>query len=147
MGSEPADGAMVPRPPRAVVLELGAKPATLEGDPVQVWAPDGARVDSGRPRVDAHGRRLTIPLRGGPLAAGCYHVLYRVVSGDTHLITGRLDFTSRGPSWPAGSVSSAPPLARVVLDDQQRAVLAGGALLAVVAVVAPRRRRHGARHA
>ncbi|HEV7759641.1 MAG TPA: copper resistance CopC family protein, partial [Acidimicrobiales bacterium] len=97
VGSEPANGALLAHPPGSVALDLDAKPATLEGDPIAVWGPDGTRVDTGRPRVELDGRRLTVELRDGGLPAGGYLVVYRVVSGDSHLITGRLAFRSEAP--------------------------------------------------
>jgi methionine-rich copper-binding protein CopC len=147
IGSEPAAGAVLATPPVAVTLHLGAKPATLEGDPLQVLAPDGSRVDSGRPQSSGDGTVVTMRLRGGPLDAGGYHVLYRIVSGDSHLITGRLDFWVSGAGWPDGPAPAPPPLTRVGLGGQQRFLLVGAGAAALLALVTPRRRRHGARHA
>ena len=147
VGSEPAAGEVLPTPPATVTLHLAAKPATLEGDPVQVLAPDGVRVDSGRPGTSGDGRRVTVRLRGGPLPAGGYHVLYRVVSGDSHLIIGRLDFWATDAGWPDGPAPARPALTHVALGEQQRLVLGGAGAAAVLAMVVPRRRRHGARHA
>jgi methionine-rich copper-binding protein CopC len=172
VGSEPANGALVARPPGSVALDLDAKPATLEGDPIAVWGPDGTRVDTGEPRVELDGRRLTVELRDGALPAGGYLVVYRVVSGDSHLITGRLAFRSEAPRpaerlevpalapAPAPSASTAAaaasassaeppssPLGRAALDRGQRRILSVAGVVAAVAVLLPRRRRRRVRDA
>lgn len=106
VGSSPAPGSTVDRAPAEVSIELDAKPATIEGDPLQVYAPDGRRVDAGDPHVSEAGRRLAVtvdPARGLP--AGAYHLAYRVVSADSHVISGRLSFTVRLPSG-AGDVAA-----------------------------------------
>jgi methionine-rich copper-binding protein CopC len=166
VGSEPANGALLAHPPRSVALDLDAKPATLEGDPIAVWGPDGTRVDTGRPQVDLDGRRLTVGLRDGALPAGGYLVVYRVVSGDSHLITGRLAFRSEAPavaerlevpalatapSASATAAAAAPeppsPLGRAALDRGQRRILGVAGVVAAVGVVLPRRRRRRVRNA
>jgi methionine-rich copper-binding protein CopC len=169
VGSDPANGALVAHPPGSVALDLDAKPATLEGDPIAVWGPDGTRVDTGRPRVELDGHRVTVGLRDGALPAGGYLVVYRVVSGDSHLITGRLAFRSEAPGpaerlaapalatppspSPSGSAAAAAapeppsPLGRAALDRGQRRTLAVAGVVATVAVILPRRRRRRVRNA
>jgi len=105
VGASPATGSTVDRAPAEVAIELDAKPATIEGDPLQVYAPDGRRVDAGDPHISDAGRRLAVtvdPAR--PLPAGAYQLAYRVVSADSHVISGRLSFTVRLPSG-AGDVA------------------------------------------
>jgi methionine-rich copper-binding protein CopC len=105
VGSSPEAGATVERAPDRVVIELDAKPATIEGDPLQVYAPDGRRVDARDPHVDEQGRRLAVTVDARqPRPSGAYHVAYRVVSADSHVITGRLSFTVGLPS-PAEAVT------------------------------------------
>jgi methionine-rich copper-binding protein CopC len=99
VGSSPEPGATVERAPDEVVIELDAKPATVEGDPLQVYGPDGRRVDARDPHVGEQGRRLAVTLdTGEPRPSGEYQVAYRVVSADSHVITGRLSFTVGLPS-------------------------------------------------
>ena len=95
-GSEPADGAVVDRAPATVTLTVDAKPATIEGDPLRVYRPDGRRVDDGRTTVSDQGRRISVGL--DPTVerpAGRYEIVYRIVSADTHLIAARLSFSTR----------------------------------------------------
>jgi methionine-rich copper-binding protein CopC len=101
-GSEPQDGATLAQAPESVTLIVDKKPATVEGDPLRVFAPDGSRVDSGRTTVNADGTRLTValpPTNARP--AGRYEIVYRLVSADTHLIAGRFGFTAEAAA-PAG---------------------------------------------
>lgn len=108
VGSTPEDGATVERAPAEVMIEVDAKPATTEGDPLQVYAPDGLRVDLGDPRVSAQERRLTVTLdHQRPLPAGVYEIAYRLVSADSHVIAGRLSFTARLPGGTANAADQA----------------------------------------
>jgi methionine-rich copper-binding protein CopC len=153
VGSSPANGQTVARPPVSVALDLDAKPATLEGDPIGVWGPDGTRVDTGEPRVDVAGRRVTVDLRSGGLPAGAYLVVYRVISGDSHLVAGRFTFRAESAA-PAPSALVAPadaspssPMGRAALDRGQRRILAAAGLVGALALVLPHSRRRHARDA
>lgn len=102
-GSSPAAGEAVDQAPDAVSLVLTAKPATVEGDPLMVYAPDGRRVDTGPTRLSADRQTLTVALDTAQgLPAGDYQLAYRVVSSDTHVIFGRVTFSTLGPR-PASS--------------------------------------------
>jgi methionine-rich copper-binding protein CopC len=114
-GSAPADGEVVATPPAEVSLVLDAKPATVEGDPLQVYAPDGRRVDTGGATVSADARTLTVPLDPAQdLPAGEYRLMYRVVSADSHIIGGLVTFTveqataAAGPPVAGGDAEPAP---------------------------------------
>jgi methionine-rich copper-binding protein CopC len=101
-GSEPQDGATLAQAPESVTLVVDKQPATVEGDPLRVFAPDGSRVDSGRTTVNAEGTRLTVALpHTNARPAGRYEIVYRLVSADTHLIAGRFGFTAEAAA-PAG---------------------------------------------
>lgn len=141
-GSLPADGAVVDRPPEQVTLRLDAQPATVEGDPLQVFSPRGDRVDTGDPVTGGDGRELTVALRPGALPAGEYLVVYRVVSSDAHLIAGRFAFTSVGPATAEAPVfalaqDADPPHLRQAapptLWPRLALIVAAGHLTAVVA--------------
>ena len=144
-GSTP--GRSRPRSPDRVTIYLDAKPATVEGDPIQVFGPAGHRIDRSDARTDAAERELSVGLREGP--AGSHAVVYRIVSRDAHLIAGQLAFTSTAPApaetlpsvrapspAPSGLRQAAPatPWPRLAL------VLAAGHLAS--SVVARRRLRH-----
>jgi methionine-rich copper-binding protein CopC len=101
-GTFPADGAVVEAPPARVTVFLAAKPATIEGDPVRVYDPTGARIDDGRFSVSVIDHGDTALSVGLPpeatRSAGDYHVAFRVISRDSHLIAGRFGFRSLRPS-------------------------------------------------
>jgi methionine-rich copper-binding protein CopC len=165
VGSSPADGSTVERAPDEVSIVLDAKPATIEGDPLQVIGPDGRRVDAGDARADAEGSTLTVSLdAAAPRPSGEYQIAYRVVSEDTHVIAGRLTFEARLPivspgaasrdpadvstAWnPAGrrvapdqspdGADESPPLARQA-DDPRPRLIAGGAIVLALAALALR---------
>jgi methionine-rich copper-binding protein CopC len=138
----PADGALVDQPPDRVTIVLDAKPATPEGDPIEVYGPAGDRIDAGRAATNGDGSELSVDLPAdGGLAAGHYEVVYRIVSADAHLVAGRFSFHSHAarPAVPgpqlhdAGAGPAEGPL-RLVL------AMAAGAL---VAVAVPGRDRRG----
>jgi len=86
--ASPAVGSAVRTAPREVVLWFteNLEPAFSR---VTVQNAAGARVDRGNAR--ASGNQLRVSL--GALAPGTYHVVWRVVSVDTHATQG--DFTFR----------------------------------------------------
>jgi methionine-rich copper-binding protein CopC len=109
-GSLPTDGDVVATPPAEVSLFLDAKPATAEGDPLQVFAPDGRRVDTGQARVSPDGRTLTVAVdRDRTRPAGRYQLVYRVVSADTHVISGRITYSARQPAAAGGRARDGRP--------------------------------------
>jgi len=93
-GTSPAAGGVVESLPADVSIAFAAKPATVEGDPLLVYDATGNRIDDGDVRVAGDGRELSIGLAPGPgRPGGRYDVLYRVVSADSHVLTGRFSFT------------------------------------------------------
>jgi methionine-rich copper-binding protein CopC len=90
------DAPPAPLPPRVSVL-LASKPATIEGDPLRVYAPTGERVDGGDVELvegtgdDPDELSVSLALDDDP-APGEYNMVWRVISDDTHLIAGRIMF-------------------------------------------------------
>ncbi|WP_432979287.1 copper resistance CopC/CopD family protein [Dactylosporangium sp. CA-233914] len=67
----------------------------LVADKIKVIAPDGSRADTGKPAV--RDSELVIPLKsGGP--KGTYLVSYRVISADSHPVSGGYSFSYGQPS-------------------------------------------------
>lgn len=96
-GSDPAEGAVLEAPPEHVTISFANKPVTSNGDPVWVYGPYGERVDSGAIEVLSGGRAISIALQDpDTLRSGSYHVAYRVLSRDAHLVTGRFGFQVEG---------------------------------------------------
>ena len=114
-GSHPSNGQELEHLPHHVSVTLDAKPATLEGDPLAVYAPGGERIDTGQPWLEDDHETIGIlldPETAGP--KGDYELLYRVVSTDNHVISGRVAFTTTAAGPPeAGSTPRAPRPSRV----------------------------------
>jgi copper transport protein len=117
VSAEPAEGGRVPLAPAEVTLEF-TEGVSLGAGYARVLDADGARVDSDDAAVV--GGTLTIPLRGD-LDDGGYLVTYRVMSADSHPISGAYSFAVGGgelvPTADAGeptdpSVATALPALR-----------------------------------
>ena len=93
----PVAGSVVDQLPGEITLTF-SEPVRIVADKIRVTAPDGTRADAGKPVVrDAE---LVIPLKaGGP--KGTYLVSYRLISADSHPVSG-------GYSFSYGQVSAVP---------------------------------------
>jgi methionine-rich copper-binding protein CopC len=85
--AEPRVGNKVGAPPRAVTLWFTQKlePAFST---ITVTNATGERVDTGKTSVS--GNQMSVSLRPG--GAGTYHVMWRVLSVDTHTTEGNFTF-------------------------------------------------------
>jgi copper transport protein len=103
----PADGAVLARAPRTVVVEFDDT-VRSDGKSTVVANTTGNTVTAGTAR--AHGRTLTIPLRA-QLADGDYSVRWSIVSDDGHHEVGVFAF-SAGTGTPPGApiLSASAPL-------------------------------------
>ncbi|NEK60642.1 copper resistance protein CopC [Geodermatophilus sabuli] len=119
VSTDPADGARLDAVPGQVELRF-SEGVTLGAGYARVLTSDGERADTGTPTVA--GGTVTVPLRGG-LPDDGYLVTYRVVSADSHPISGAYSFVvGDGELVPAGAaaggdatdpvVATALPLAR-----------------------------------
>ncbi|MCU1603834.1 MAG: copC, partial [Modestobacter sp.] len=84
----PADGARLDAAPAEVTVEFD-EDVSLGAGYARVLGADGRRVDAGAPAV--RDRLLTVPLREG-LPEGSYVVTWRVVSADSHPVSGAWSF-------------------------------------------------------
>lgn len=132
LSATPADGAVVPTPPRTVVLRF---------DETVSRGPGVAAVDANRRSVlgapvRANGRTLTIPLR--PVGRGSYSIRWSVISDDGHTVTGVLAFAIGVGSRPQELLSAAndPPAVDVIARWLllTGALIAGGAAAFLLAV-------------
>lgn len=96
--SNPAGNSVIQAPPAEVVLTFTESVRRVP-DRIRVVGPDGQRVDEGDARFD--GAVVTIPVRQTG-AQGTYLVSYRVVSADSHPVSG-------GFTYSVGAPSSTPP--------------------------------------
>ena len=85
--AEPRVGNTVATAPRQVTLWFTQK---LEAafSTVTVTNAEGKRVDTGKPRVS--GNQMSVSVSAG--GAGTYHVVWRVLSVDTHTTDGNFTF-------------------------------------------------------
>jgi copper transport protein len=112
-GSTPAADAVLSAPPTSVDLTFN-EAITLLPDSVRVFGPDGGRVDDGaigRSHDDA--ATVSVGLHTD-LGRGTYLVSYRVVSADSHPISGAYTFAVGHPS--------ATPAASSTTDGGSRSV-------------------------
>nr|WP_189297064.1 copper resistance CopC family protein [Streptomyces cinerochromogenes] len=90
--SDPADGTVLRTAPRQVTLTFTESVGLLT-DSFRIYDPDNHRLRTG-PAGHAPGRsdtaRVTLPAR---LATGTYTVAWRVVSADSHPVSGALTFS------------------------------------------------------
>ncbi|MGH3246749.1 MAG: copper resistance protein CopC [Trebonia sp.] len=131
VSSSPVDGTRVNTEPAQVRLtfdeSVGLIPAA-EG----VISATGLRADTGRPRLTAGGTTIILPLRPH-LPKGTYSATWRVVSADTHGVSGSIT-VGIGVS-PGAGVAAATDRTRgldVAADIAQALVYAGIVLLAGV---------------
>jgi copper resistance protein C len=85
--AEPRVGNKVAAPPREITLWFTQK---LEAafSTITVTDPTGKRVDTGKTRVS--GSQMSVSLR--PAGSGTYHVIWRVLSVDSHTTDGNFSF-------------------------------------------------------
>lgn len=98
----PKDGETLAQSPTEVVLTFN-EAVNPEFVTVRITDSEGADVIDAEPTAD--GPKVTLPV-GEPIAAGTYKVVYRVVSADSHPISGSSTFTIEGnPQSPPASPS------------------------------------------
>jgi copper transport protein len=103
VSTDPAEGARLASVPSRVTLEF-SEGVSLGAGYARVLAADGTRVDTGTAVVD--GPVLTVPLRPG-LPDDGYLVTYRVVSADSHPISGAYSFVVGDGELVAASAAGA----------------------------------------
>ncbi|MEH0818643.1 MULTISPECIES: copper resistance CopC/CopD family protein [unclassified Micromonospora] len=107
--SSPVASAVVPNAPAEVVLTFSESVRKVTGK-IRVIAPDGSRADRGEPTFE--GPVVTVPVDpSGP--RGTYLVSYRVISADSHPVSGAFTYSVGAPSTPptdSGAESRANPV-------------------------------------
>lgn len=94
VSSSPGANAVLPSPPAEIVLTFSESVRRVP-DRVRVIGPDGSRVDRGEPRFDGAVVTITVD-QGG--ARGSYLVSYRVISADSHPVSGGFTYSVGAPS-------------------------------------------------
>jgi copper transport protein len=106
-GSDPADGSVVDSPPRYVTLTFTESVGLLD-DSFRVLDPDNKRLDTPGPE-HAPGRSDAVRVRlPGKAVTGTFTVAWRVVSADSHPVSGALTFSVGEPSPTPPPVAADP---------------------------------------
>ncbi|WP_262281564.1 copper resistance CopC/CopD family protein [Micromonospora sp. MA102] len=96
VSSSPAAAAVVSSAPAEVVITFSEGVRKVP-DKIRVIAPDGSRADRGEPTFK--GAVVTIPVDPSG-ARGTYLVSYRVISADSHPVSGAFTYSVGAPSTP-----------------------------------------------
>ncbi|MFJ2007323.1 copper resistance CopC/CopD family protein [Streptomyces chartreusis] len=105
--TDPEDGSVLKSAPRDITLTFTESVGLLE-DSFRVLDPDGRRLRTGEPehaRGGAETARVTLPAK---LAEGTYTVAWRVVSADSHPVSGAFTFSVGKPSLTTATVDTGP---------------------------------------
>ncbi|GFJ89792.1 copper resistance CopC/CopD family protein [Phytohabitans rumicis] len=140
MTATPQQGAVVATAPTTIALTFNEPVRVIPGK-TQVIAPNGKRINDGDPV--ATGTTLTIAVRTADRPLGTYVVSYRIISADSHPLTGAYTFSVGAPSETAPEVSTDNTAVAVLLSAAKYAGYVGltfvvGPLL-MLAVLWPRR--------
>lgn len=142
VSSSPIASAVVSNAPAEVVLTFSESVRKVPGK-IRVIAPDGSRADRGEPTFE--GTVVTVPVDPAG-ARGTYLVSYRVISADSHPVSGAFTYSVGAPSTPpvdSGDDSRADPVVGNAVKVAKYAgyvgllLLVGSAL--VLAALWPRR--------
>ncbi|BBC34517.1 hypothetical protein SGFS_058110 [Streptomyces graminofaciens] len=129
--STPADGAVLDSAPRDITLSFTESVSLLD-DSVRVIDPEQRAVDVGEPgRVKGRSETVRVTLPDG-LAEGTYTIAWRVVSADSHPVSGALIFSVGEPSATAAALPAdltEDPLASSFYDITRYFAYGGLALL------------------
>ena len=153
VGTAPADGTDVDVLPDRIAVYLDAKPATTEGDPLAVYTQGGARIDAGDVTVSEDGRVVSIGVVPADPGAAHYQVdvVYRIVSADSHVISGHFGFHVMGPPGAAhqdyqpAQQARRPDWLRRGTPLDARPLVLSGLVLGALGAIALRRRARVAR--
>ncbi|MET9386607.1 copper resistance protein CopC [Streptomyces sp. NPDC002928] len=106
-GTDPADAAVLKSAPRDITLTFTESVGLLD-ESFRVFDPDNRRVRTGEPQ-HAAGRsdtaRVTLPAE---LGEGTFTVAWRVVSADSHPVSGAFTFSVGKPSPTTAAVNPGP---------------------------------------
>jgi copper transport protein len=97
LSTQPQSGAVLAEAPAEAVLTF-SEPVRIVSGKIHIFGPDGKPVDGGKPATE--GVRLRIPMMPST-ERGTYLISYRVISADSHPISGGIPFSIGAPSTDA----------------------------------------------
>ncbi|MGW5635138.1 copper resistance CopC/CopD family protein [Streptomyces sp. NPDC003832] len=104
-GTDPADGSVLPTAPRQLTLTFTESVGLLD-DSVRVVGPDGRRLTLGdAEHAGKSAARVTLPRA---MDEGTYTVAWRVVSADSHPVSGAFTFSVGKPSPTPAALDTGP---------------------------------------
>lgn len=124
VASVPADEARLASSPSQVTVTFD-ETISLGADAAQVISADGRRADDGRVHLAAGGRTLVIGVRPD-LPTGSYSATWRVISADTHVVTGSIVFGVRSDPGAPPAPRAAVPTSLTMTDRVVHGLLYGG---------------------
>jgi copper transport protein len=131
--TNPPDGTVLATAPAEVTLTFSESVRLPDGG-LRVFDDQGVRADDGRPGKGADDRTIRVGL-GDSLHNGTYLVSWRVISADSHVVSGAFSFSLGEPTTAPSQLASEvkPPSNRpwTVAGDVARFFGYAGALLAV----------------
>ncbi len=92
--TQPQSGAVLADAPKEAVLTF-SEPVRIVPGKIHIIGPDGQPVDGGKPTTE--GPRLHIPMKSTTVH-GSYLISYRVISADSHPVSGGIPFSIGAPS-------------------------------------------------
>ncbi|MEU0783215.1 copper resistance protein CopC [Streptomyces sp. NPDC006173] len=130
-GTDPQDGSVLKSAPRRVTLTFSESIGLLD-DSFRVLTPENRRVHTGAPsHADGRSDTASVTLPRG-LGTGTFTVAWRVVSADSHPVSGAFTFSIGKPSATAAPLPSAAagdPASTALYDIARYAAYSGLALL------------------
>ncbi|MFE0510807.1 copper resistance protein CopC, partial [Streptomyces sp. NPDC058964] len=105
--TDPADGSVLKSAPKHITLTF-TESVTLLDDSFRVFDPRNHQVPAGEPRHapgSSATARITLP---GRLGTGTFTVAWRVVSADSHPVSGAFTFSVGKPSPTTATVTAGP---------------------------------------
>ena len=105
--TDPRDGSVLKSAPRQITLTFTESVALLD-DSFRAFDPDGRRVSTGEAKhVDGRSDAVRVSLPKG-LGEGTFTVAWRVVSADSHPISGAFTFSVGEPSATPAAIDTGP---------------------------------------
>jgi copper transport protein len=96
VSTSPADGSVLARAPSRVSATFD-EPVGVSATSLEVFAPNGSRVDTGGTAHGSKPQEIAVALRSG-LGHGTYTVSWHVISADSHPVGGAYTFSVGAPS-------------------------------------------------
>ncbi|KUO16279.1 transporter [Streptomyces dysideae] len=135
-GSDPREGTVLKSAPERVTVSFNES-VELAEDSVRVLDPDNRPVTAGDPEhADGKADTARVPLTSG-LKEGTYTVSWRVLSADSHAVSGAFTFSVGAPSQTRAQAAAQPavdPTVNILYGIGRYVAYAGLALLIGIAV-------------